>query len=503
MTTAQTRAPVRPAIPPLRGQRLRELIASSPMDARLVVPALALAAACGPQSDWEEPELVSRACDTKDPIQLSSRAGSAYNLAAIGDAWAIGSGRWIDDTYGVIDTVLFDPCGAGDIEVLERTVVHRVGDGHLRCAADAPVGWVEAPGAPAVPLVASEHCMQAADSEHGVLIDDLEGRLLLYRSPQSEPSVIATDVAQEFQPGGSDPLWVTDGDLVWYVQTDGTLERVDVVTGERIVLADRVASLERTPSGDAVVWTRVLDDFDPGTTSIHRIAAGDVVEIAGGVRGIWPGLVIVSTWSTTTLLDVATANRSTVHTPIDVAVVRADRDSASIIMLTASTKRQFQSGVYRIDLLEDRATYLTDIRSANQIAIDSHGDGILVTEILDDHPDDDEVTQDRMRLLRISRSGDVRVIVKDLWYGYAVASDGRVLYTPMLEDQTPSRDVRVRNPDGSDRVFAHDASLLAPVLWPWPYASNAELVDLEGDVLVNRREGDHATLWRMPFDPDG
>lgn len=500
MTTAETRASIRPAISPLRGQRLRELIASSPMDARLVVPALALAAACGPQSDWEEPELVSRACDTKDPIQLSSRAGSAYGIETIGDVWAVGSGRKIDESHLTFDTIVVDPCGGGDIELLERSFVRAVGDGYLRCGPDDAVAWIDELGSAPVSLPLSDHCMAAVDSEHGVIIDDIDGRLLLVAAPQSEPRVIATDVAFVADPAAPDPLWAIAGDLVWYVDTDGVLARVDVVTGERVVLADHVEALDMTPTGDAVVWTRDEGDSIPGTTSIHRVATGEVIEVEGNQIGLWPSLVFVSTTTTTTVFDVASGATTVLRSLRGMQIVRADPGSPSMLVLTPSTSHAFQYSVRRVDLAEDRATYIADIHIASQVAIDPHGDGVLVTEV---YGGDDEGSHDRLRLHKISRSGDARVVVENITYGYAVSSDGRVLYTPMLDDQTPSTDVRVRNPDGSDRVFLRDAWLVAPIMWRWPYVSNAELVDLEGDVLVNRRDGDQATLWRMPFDPDG
>jgi hypothetical protein len=59
------------------------------------------------------------------------------------------------------------------------------------------------------------------------------------------------------------------------------------------------------------------------------------------------------------------------------------------------------------------------------------------------------------------------------------------------------------NPDGSDRLFAGSASLVAPMHYWGPVADpkrDATAPDLEGDVLVNLHDGESSRLWRMPFD---
>lgn len=132
--------------------------------------------------------------------------------------------------------------------------------------------------------------------------------------------------------------------------------------------------------------------------------------------------------------------------------------------------------------------------------MDPHGDGVVFAEFINPDDGDDR----RARLVRISRSGATTLVDGEMdgRQGWVLARDGRLLYTTIAPDGTVSPDLHVRNPDGSDRVFACNAGLVAPHPWGAPYGLE-EFPDLEGDVLVNIASGDSASLWRMPFDVPG
>jgi hypothetical protein len=457
---------------------------------------LALTAGCGPDRGWEEPDLESRACGTREPIEVSPRSTSAYNFFAVGDDWTLVDLRAISETKGVSDAIIFDPCGEAEIDVYEASVVRPVGDGFVLCGGEQ-ASWAPVREAVPVPLTPSTHCMHATLTDHGLLVQDAEGTLQLFASPDAEPREIAGDVA-EHPPPSDEPLWFANGDLVWYVLNDRRLERLDLRSGERLVLAERVDTLLASPARDAIVWTRERDDEDPGTTTVHRIATGDMLELPGAVHGLWPGIVITGTWSDMTVLDIETRGTDTVRNPGWFWVVRADRGVRSLLVVTPSIHRRYANTIGRLNLDGEEFHPLTDAHISSTFAPDPHGDGVVVTEFVDDTPDDDEYEKERARIVRVSHTA-ATTLVDSATTGWALARDGRLLYQPISPDGTISRDLHVRNPDGTDRIFVRDAWLVAPYPWSAPYALE-EFPDLEGDVLVNIASGDESSLWRMPFD---
>lgn len=457
---------------------------------------VALAAGCAPE--WSEPDLVSRACGTRDPIEVSPLATSAYNFAQIGDDWSLAAWRRLDETSGTFDAVVFDPCGEGEIEVFPSSTLVPIEDGFLHCD-DNAVSWAIDRDSTPRAIATSDHCLDAVRTEHGLFIDDVEGSLLLVASPDSEPQVLATNVASRGNQLPADPPWATTGDLVWYLTEDHALERLDLRTGAIDELAVGVDALRTTPSRDAVIWTVVTSDTDPGITTIHHVTTSEMRSVPGHLRALWPGLVITSTWDTMFVHDIATDTTSELRVRGDEVVVRADRDIPSILVL-ASFVTTHPSTIIRLDLDTGGFQLLADVGTHDAIAVDPHGDGLVITQWIDDHPEDDHDSWDRARILRLTRSGALVVLAEDATDSWVLAADDRVLYNPVLPDGTVSRDLHVRNPDGTDRLFAERAAIVAPHAWIHSFPA-ASAPDLEGDVLVDiAASDDEATLWRMPFD---
>jgi hypothetical protein len=97
------------------------------------------------------------------------------------------------------------------------------------------------------------------------------------------------------------------------------------------------------------------------------------------------------------------------------------------------------------------------------------------------------------RVLRFTAAG-MEVVADGVSRFHRVAEDGRVVYidhgglSPFFEDA----DVRLRNPDGGDRLIAADATLNDSLRF---YAT-----PLDGDILYDVRSGPDRGLWRMPVD---
>lgn len=455
-----------------------------------------LLAGCGPERGWEEPEVESIACETDEPIQVSPRATTAYNFFAIGDDWSLVDLRAISETEGVFDAVLFDPCGEAPIEVLEATVVVPAGEGFVQCGPEY-AAWATSREATPMPLTPSTDCMGATLTPHGLLLQDGEGALQLFAGPDAAPRLIASDIANgPVLP--QTPQWFAGGDLVWVVTNEDTLERHDLRSGESLVLSDSVDSLTASPSRDAVGWSRSVAEDDPGTTTVHHLATGDMIDLPGYLTGLWPGVAITNTWTEMTVLEFETRDLHTVEDRSWYWVLRADQGVRSLVVAVDSANGK---AVGRLDLDTEAFEPFVDVHiSAPHGVMDPHGDGVVFAEFI--YPDDGD--DRRARLVRISRSGATTLVDGEMdgRQGWVLARDGRLLYTPIAPDGTLSPDLHVRNPDGSDRVFARNAGLVAPQPWGAPYGME-EVPDLEGDVLVNIASGDSAALWRMPFDTPG
>lgn len=453
-----------------------------------------LLAGCGPERGWEEPEVESIACETDEPIQVSPRATTAYNFFAIGDDWSLVDLRAISETAFVTDAVIFDPCGEAPIEVLEASVVVPAGEGFVHCGPEL-AAWATTRDATPVPLTPSTECTRATLTPHGLLVQDAEGALQLFAGPDAAPRPIAADIANGPMPLRPS-LWFAEGDLVWVVTNEDTLERHDLRSGESLVLAENVDNLTVSPLRVAVGWSRRGAEDDPGTTTVHHVATGDMIELPGHLTGFWPDVAITNTWSEMTVLDLETRSSDTVRDVGWYRVLRADAGVRSLVVAVDSGTVAYGSVVGRLDLDSGAFEPLAEILPRWEFARDPHGDGVVVIEFIED--------AGRARLVRISRSGVTTLIDGEMdgWGGWALARDGRLLYRPIAPYGTASPDLHVRNPDGSDRVFARNAGLVAPQPWSAPYGLE-EFPDLEGDVLVNIASGDTAALWRMPFDTPG
>jgi hypothetical protein len=93
-----------------------------------------------------------------------------------------------------------------------------------------------------------------------------------------------------------DHQWVEDTPWLVYLTRDGdrslrgTLRAINIVTGERRTLGERVASFEYrvAPEGRAVVYIGSADERGAGVLTVRSVPGGDPKEIARGVAWAEP-----------------------------------------------------------------------------------------------------------------------------------------------------------------------------------------------------------------------
>lgn len=467
---------------------------------RLPICALSVVAlACGPDA-WEEPEVVSRACETDEAVRLSEHPGAPWWFAASDDAWSLPTAE-SDGELIWFHTVVFDPCGGGDLAFFERSYARPIGDGYLVCGADDVVAWAEDRASTPVPFATAGRCLYADESPHGIVVETDDDSLLHFATPSAPGVVIAENVDQDPSTPTPHGKWVLTDDAVWAVTGEGSLERFVLATGARETVDESVSMLGLTTEREAIAWSTFGDAVVTGKTTVLDLASGVRHSIEGSMSiTAWPGVVVATDGHRTAgVLDLAAGVVDQFDVP-DGWPARAEPGVRSLLWITSSRNYRFGYGVLRIDF-DGGYEHLADISLRATISVDQHGDGLIVND-WEPGPEQTGVPPlERGGVMRISASGDVDVLLDRTTPDYLLAADGRLLYSTWVPggDPTPG-DLRVRNPDGSDRLFASDTTLVLPHVWAEARTPPLfDAPDLEGDVLVNRGVGDERELWRMPF----
>ena len=442
---------------------------------------------CGPQLAWEEPELRSRACGTDEPIRLGERSG--YSVIELGEYWGVSVAAEVGDDgfVSVFDTQRVDPCGGGVQDVIEGWWARPFENGWFACA-DAIVWSRDLDATPRpLPVGVQPRVCPVLPSDHGlVVLDMVADRLLGFAEPDAEPLLLQGDADVRRVAVAGMHAWVAD---------DEAVHRVDLRTAERQRVGDGASSLNASPWGDAVAWSD--GRVHPFVSWVQDSARDEITQVPGLAVGFAEDRVI--TWERASLHVFQVSRGHVVHFDVQTGsshsrVVRSDADDVFLLVEVFSEPEHHL--VVHLDMRSGKASTMR-LGKRVYAQSDPHAAGILVFEA---DADGEDWSVPRGRLLRVGPSVSRRVLADDVSWSYEVAADGRILYTAPVAHRAEGLEVRVRNPDGSDRLVVDDAALLhgGPfgALAPRP----PHAIDLEGDVLFGVSEASPSGgLWRMPF----
>ena len=389
-----------------------------------------------------------------------------------------GARRGVAGSYA---TVRFELCGPGTTEEIPARL-RPAADGGYACGATGLLWTNDFTREPVLFRRDWTSCSNVAMTAHGLWLAE-DGKLALYRTPESEPEIVATDIDTDaiapspwFDTRGW-PLGV-HGEHLYYRATGGAVRSVHMDTGVRSLVADGSAAVYGDPLGRFIAWVETIGDH--ANTTLFFPDRGQAVRIPGAVydlAGFDDYVVTRDSGRVGFYRPGDNTLRVFSHPELSRPVRIEGRDA---YVLTDSHSPDKAGAIHLFDLDDGSSERLAVGLGQSLIARPNpYGSGILV------HAESEGQTPGRLVLIDRDR---VEEIASDVTGDHVLLGDGSVLYN-VYEQDTAAVWHRLRS--GEARLVAWNASVLH---WPFPEV-------LRGDALFAIRTEPHVGLWRMPATP--